>query len=131
MSAKDFPDCLIKNFLLAHISVQNTIETQILQWITKLYNLFPFIRAVNYGAYEIQQVANNHEKRISMVISDKKSLEWVLKLSKAHIIISYVFIFQQWSTLKMYVVRILHTLKRTVFVKTRSVIEWTNIVFEI
>ena len=95
MSAKDFPDCLIKNFLLAHISVQNTIETQILQWITKLYNLFPFIRAVNYGAYEIQQVANNHEKRISMVISDKKSLECVFTLSKAHIIISYVFIFQQ------------------------------------
>ena len=75
MSAKDFPDCLIKNFLLAHISVQNTIETQILQWITKLYNLFPFIRAVNYGAYEIQQVANNHEKRISMVISDKKYVD--------------------------------------------------------
>ena len=90
MSAKDFPDCLIKNFLLAHISVQNTIETQILQWITKLYNLFPFIRAVNYGAYEIQQVANNHEKRISMVRSDKKSY-----IIKAHIIISYVFLFQQ------------------------------------
>ena len=91
MSAKDFPDCLIKNFLLAHISVQNTIETQILQWITKLYNLFPFIRAVNYGAYEIQQVANNHEKRISMVISDKKYVELVFTLAKAQIMILIYF----------------------------------------